>query len=294
MTAAPKLTVTRGREYSPSPRVVQVSPTLAERLLSTNSKNRPLVAGRVEKYARDMTVGNWKMNAETVKIDVNGDLLDGQHRLWAVIESGATVPLMIVEGLDPEVMPTIDTGRARTAADALSLASGAKSAALLAGALRWMYWYGMRPRPENFNTARPTHSELITLYEGNPDFNEAVRAAHNHVQAKRLVPGSILVFTYAMAVRVDAAKAGAWLQLLNDGSNMDVKHPVHQLRERMIANRGASAKLTPMDVAALAAKSWAQFLTGKRTTNLRWAAAEDFPSFGGVAPKPRKRAKAGS
>lgn len=65
---------------------------MAETWLSRNSNNRNLRGQVIASYARDMKSGAWVLNGETVKIASNGQLLDGQHRLNAVVESGQTVP----------------------------------------------------------------------------------------------------------------------------------------------------------------------------------------------------------
>jgi hypothetical protein len=193
---------------------------------------------------------------------------------------------MLVEGLSPAVMPTIDTGAPRAFGDVLSI-GGLGNTSTLASALRLLYWYELRPRPTTPASVKPTHAELHELREANPDMAERASEVATTKRARSLVPASALCFVYAMAYRVDAHKAGAWLRLLNDGTEMDAKHPVHQLRERMIANKTSSAKLRQLDVVALAAKSWHQYLTGKRTTNLRWRDGEDFPSFGDTPTRKR-------
>jgi hypothetical protein len=275
---SPALTVTRGREYNPTPRVVKVTPQFAEALLNNNRLNRPLRPGRVERYARDMAAGNWQMNGETIKVTRDGDLLDGQHRLFAVIESGATVSMLFVEGLSADVMPTIDTGAPRSFSDVLSIGKRTNTT-VVAAALRWLYWYESKPRPASNATSKPTHSELAQLLGENPDVVERASEIASTKRARRLVPTSVLCFVYTMAHRIDPARAGAWLGLLESGAEMDAKHPVHQLRERMLSNATSTAKLPPLDVCALTVKSWNQYITGKRTNVLRWTSAESFPDF---------------
>lgn len=278
MQAAPKLVVQRGRQYSPIPREVQMSPPLAEKILERNTLNRPLKKGHTEKLSRDMKNGKWKMNGETIKITDDGQLLDGQHRLWAVIESKATVPMLVVEGLPADVMPTIDTGRMRSFGDVLTI-EGKKNVSTASSALRWLYWYRQKPRGSTPGHAGATHSELHDLLEANEDFLDRASEVASADKARRIVTQSVLCFVYAMAYRADPAKAGAWLGLLNTGEGLDAKHPVLLLRERLMANRMATAKLPLIDVAALTIKSWNNFITGKRPTVLRWSNQEQFPEI---------------
>ncbi len=273
----PILSITRSEPYMPTPRTVKMTPKLAEEILTKNTLNRPLRAGRVERYAADMSAGNWRLNGETIKITDDGQLLDGQHRLFAVIESGKTIDMLLIEGLDASVMPTIDTGAQRSFADVLAIGGG-KNATAVASVFRLIAWYEARPRPTDPSSMALTHTELMKVADNNPDVPTVVPVAIGS-KAKKFLPKSILAFVYLMAWRGDPGKAGAWLELLSTGANMDPKHPVHQLRERMTSNAIGKAKLPPLEVLALAVKSWNQFVTGKRTVTLRWSSAEEFPKI---------------
>lgn len=68
-----------------------------------------------------MEAGRWRLNGETVKFSATGHLYDGQHRLNAVVQSGTTVPMVVIRGLGDDVMPTVDAGAKRSYSDALKL-----------------------------------------------------------------------------------------------------------------------------------------------------------------------------
>lgn len=271
----------RGKEFTPTPRVIKFTPALAERILDNNRLNRPLRQGRVEQYARDMKAGRWAANGETIKLTQDGDLLDGQHRLFAVVESGKEIEMLLVEGLDPAVMPTIDTGAPRTFGDVLGI-QGGKNNLVTASVLRWLWWYPKRKsQPSGPTHQRITHQELFDSLPKHPDVPLRVSeiTGGGSKQARRFVPVSILAFVYTLAYRADPTVAGAWLHQIDSGMGIDEeKHPVHQLRERMLANRLSSAKLPAIDVCALTIKSYNHLLTGKRTKTLTWKRVEDFPS----------------
>lgn len=102
-------------------RVVLVTPEKAKELLKRNRNNRSISDPRVRQYAEDMTAGKWQMNGQAVVTDINGDLKDGQHRLMAVVRSGVSVPMLLVEGVDENVV-TFDRGRVRSALDIIRFA----------------------------------------------------------------------------------------------------------------------------------------------------------------------------
>lgn len=273
----------KGKSVASPVRTVRIGPELAIKLLEADKliRNRKLVQSHVDALARDMKNDRWQPNGDAIRFSRDGDLMDGQHRLWAVVESGVPIDFLVVDGLDPEVMATIDTGRKRTFGDVLTI-GGTKNAVVTAGALRWMYWW-TKQRKFAFSSIKPTHSELQAVLEKNQDIAEAASEIYGQApKTLRLVTPSVLVFCYTLFKRADAQRAGQWISLLQTGANMDEKHPVHQLRERVIANRNAKAKLSSVDIAALTVKSWNQFKTGKRTKSLVWKSTEPFPDVEGL------------
>lgn len=100
-------------------------------MLSFNTKNRSICRSEVQKHAREMREGRWMLNGQTVKFTGDsllalGRLLDGQHRLMAIVMSGVAVPMLVAYGVPEESYGTIDFGRRRTAGDILC-ANGEKN-----------------------------------------------------------------------------------------------------------------------------------------------------------------------
>lgn len=107
--------------YAPDHRIewVNVTPDVAKRLLGINyDKQRNIQPGRVDVYSRDMANGNWNpLASDTIQISSDGKVVNGQHRLLAVIKSGVTIPMKVefgggsAEGL----FDYVDNTMARTA-----------------------------------------------------------------------------------------------------------------------------------------------------------------------------------
>ena len=72
-------------------RMCALTPELATKLLARNTHNRTISSSRIRQYAADMAAGNWAFNGEAIKVSEGGQILDGQHRLRAVIESDVTI-----------------------------------------------------------------------------------------------------------------------------------------------------------------------------------------------------------
>lgn len=120
-TAATKQPAPLRADNNVTVRFEEVTPEQAAAYLSRNKLNRAMRSAAVEAYARDLERGFWQVTGESIKFDWNGNLLDGQHRLAAVVRSGVTTTMLVAEGLDPSVQQVIDVNVRRSAGDALRL-----------------------------------------------------------------------------------------------------------------------------------------------------------------------------
>lgn len=108
-------------------RYVDVSPVIAKALLERNTRNRKRRDQDVREWSSEMEGGRWRITHQGIAIARDGLILDGQHRLESVVESGVTVRMPVAVGLDPEVFSVIDTGRRRNSADAMHMAGEANA-----------------------------------------------------------------------------------------------------------------------------------------------------------------------
>lgn len=105
--------------YQVSVSVVELTPELAKEMLARNKKNRKVRKNRANVYAEEMRQGRWNFNGDAIRIDSEGNFLDGQHRCLSVVATGVTVICLLVEGLPAGIQETIDQGIARSTADIL-------------------------------------------------------------------------------------------------------------------------------------------------------------------------------
>lgn len=82
-----------------------IDPGQAALYLSNNAKHRPIKDKKVAEYMSEMRDGKWRLNGKTICFDSTGRLLNGQHRLSAVIRSGVSLTTVVVRGLDPDLVP---------------------------------------------------------------------------------------------------------------------------------------------------------------------------------------------
>lgn len=104
--------------------VETVTPSLAREFLERNTRNRKLVASTVEAYATDMKHGKWILTNQGIGFDKDGNLIDGQHRLAAVILANKPIEMLICSELgngNNEAQMAVDTGKPRSIGDLLKL-----------------------------------------------------------------------------------------------------------------------------------------------------------------------------
>lgn len=116
-----------------------IDPAKAEHWLKNNFRNRPISEDVVRAYAADMTAGRWTVTHQGLAFNDRDELIDGQHRLRAIILSGCTVQTMVTFGLPSKIkdsemttMDCVDRGRTRSVADQLKIQHGMKHGSVIA------------------------------------------------------------------------------------------------------------------------------------------------------------------
>lgn len=129
--------------------LVKIGPDDAKAMLERNTKGqRSISTAAVERYAIDMASLDWVFNGAPILFSTENELLDGQHRLSAIVASGEPQIVLVVTGIDPTAMVTIDAGRKRSYADSLKIRGFSNHAALATIANKNWHWhhgnYGLR------------------------------------------------------------------------------------------------------------------------------------------------------
>lgn len=148
--------------------VETITPEQADDLLSRNDSNRGISDGTVDTYARQMESGDWEFAGDPIRISKTDRLLDGQHRLSAVVKIGKAVDFMVMRGLENDVQDVLDSGRKRSAVDTLKMHGHANGAIAAATARLLMAWAtgkimhaGFQAGNREVRTFVETHEELM-------------------------------------------------------------------------------------------------------------------------------------
>lgn len=253
-------------EIQVSVEVEAITPDQAQDWLDkNNTHNRRVRKSHVAQIVRDLEADHFLFTGDSIKFDWNGTLLDGQHRLAAIAQSGKTVNLIVVRGLDPRSQTAMDINSRRLAYDALKLqgqGGDMKNAAAIArGVFMW-------------DTGRvPTHLETIAFVEAHAEELEAaVEVAEMVRRHGELTGGSFYGIAFYLLARIDAAAAHDFFEKLASGANLDEGSPILTLRK-------ALAKGLPYGFGrgqwhlrqnfALVTLSWNRWRDGKELRSMR-------------------------
>jgi hypothetical protein len=98
-------------------RVETITPRMAANYLTRNTMNRPLRGYWVSALAKAIEDGRWHVTHQGIAFNCDGSLLDGQHRLSAIVAANKPVKMLVTRQLERGAMLGIDQGRLRTATD---------------------------------------------------------------------------------------------------------------------------------------------------------------------------------
>lgn len=243
---------------------VEMTPAKAMELLANADPNRTVHERRVSALARDMIAGRWRLNAENIKIAPDGKLIDGEHRLWAVVraeEHGVkSVPMMVAFNVPREARQTIDTGKPRSYADVLKIRGYSGKGRFFASTLRYIAAYKAGVfRRSHLRSVMMTHEEIDAMYADRDTMNLLEFFEASYMKGMRYAPATGFVFWRAS--QDDAALAQEWAAGVQTGVDMKADDPRYQLRERF--HEPTKRSLEQFEAIALAIKSWNLFSLGE-------------------------------
>jgi hypothetical protein len=182
-----------------------ITPSLALKLLESNIKNnRKIDKKQVSAYARQMARGLWRCdNGEGLGFNPDGKLLNGQHRLHAVIEYGQPVEMLVFSGIPDEAMTSLDDGKRRTLADAMTInGKNLPNQTAINGALSCLITlYNCTETERHYSAVtgarRNSTSEIIQFFDKLPNFKEVAEEFFSKFKYTKL--GRVLPLGYALA-----------------------------------------------------------------------------------------------
>lgn len=246
--------------------IVRVTPAMAEKWLGKNRRNRNVSQKEVARYAQAMTAGEWLITGEAIKFAHNGDLLDGQHRLLAIVQSGRPISMPVVRGLHESTQDVLDTGRARTASDALSI-HGFSNPTLMAAAAKVVLLYESGLFYVDNQKQQVSHRQILEFVQGNSMLAFAATRARIVTKGCGLRP-AIAAMTFYELVKKDDQKAIEFFERLADGVSLPAGSPILALRARLQTLRDERSLLPTEALVSMVFRTWNAWRAGRTLATL--------------------------
>jgi hypothetical protein len=269
-------------EFYPLPKepmVITITPDMAgEWLDQRNEGNRNFSARKVELYAREMLEGRWTLTHQGVAFDTFGKVIDGQHRLKAVVVSQLPQQMWVFPDMPRDTFDVVDTGYIRQAGQFLNTAHSN----ICASALRYISAATDPSYPRCYRSQMSV-AESLSLYRQWPEV-ERYSAAAQGVRAAVPIPASPLLAVVAMGERggVTWERMSGFLEPLRIGLGFDdERDPRLMLRNRFIRSaKELQGRRTHAYV--LIAKAYNAWVTGNTLGKLLYSEGDNIPVIAGM------------
>jgi hypothetical protein len=242
-----------------------ITPEVAETYLGRNRRNRHLRSATVTRYARDMANGEWLYTGEAIKFDADGNLLDGQHRLHAIVEADCPIELEVIRELDAKTQDLMDTGMKRSHADMLAL-HGYTNVNNLAAVAR------LALRVENGsiygNRFSPTQAEIREWVEENPEAADSVEIGRKYAMRGDCRP-AIGGYTHYVLSRMDKEAADRFWIGVGTKVGLEEGDPRLVLSQRFADLRRNNVRVADADALSLIYRAWNHWRDGHKMQFLR-------------------------
>lgn len=266
--------------------VETITPQKAMEFLKTSKGNRNISKPVVDSYALTMKSGGWMLNGEAIVFDQDGHLINGHHRLHAVIKSGVPVESFVARGVSDKAFVTFDCGRHRTVGQLIGM-QGVQNynsvSSVVTTAYRLMNGYEMSENRSLKNIGK-TNAELIEVF--NSDREAFIEAGAFGAEMRRKAPfidGSMCGGSYYFLVQKGGYSKDIVRDFFEDLCQLDTSRNqiVNMLRQRLLKAKTSNTMKLPRSVAfALLVKTWNNYIKGTTVKCLKYTAEnEDYPKF---------------
>jgi len=267
-------------------KVERIGPKKARQYLDMMPRNRRQ-RGRVkDRYIKAMTKGQWKLTGEAIKFNTRGELIDGQHRLEAIIASNKEVEILVCRNVPAEAFMELDTGATRSPGDLLTVA-GYDYTNGVASAIRFITSiYKVEAGTVSPSSLARERVDPETLLEYAEAYSEALVESVRKTMSKqaRTVCSPPAMFAALYYVFAEHNKKGAdqFFDTLIDGLGYEQgRHdPIYQLRRMLEQFKASKHQRRPnFYKAAITIKAWNAFQNRATISSLRFSENEGWPEI---------------
>lgn len=174
-------------------KIETITPDLAQKYLAFNSSNRPIRQRWVDTLAVMIRKGEWKLTHQGIAFDMNGRLVDGQHRLYAIVKAGVPVPMNVAHGLEDGSYRFIDGGLLRSWDDRIKLVNAISENKYIVRIVRAYARHALHDRLVNINVIEDLFLEHTEAF-----YVVGARFAREQSRSITQAPVGAAIASYAM------------------------------------------------------------------------------------------------
>jgi len=269
-----------------SEQVELIGPELAQKYLDKCVRNRRVRKKLVERFAAAMKANHWKLTGESIKFNTKGELIDGQHRLRAIVESGKSIEIVVHRNVPDEAFMELDTGGMRSPGDLLKVAGYDYTHGVASAIRNVLSIYEIeaetvtpsslakkRVEPETLLEWAQTHGEALT---------DAVRLTMTREMKAICGPPALFAALYFIFSQANHKAAEEFFTILVEGLGFEHgrQDPVYQLRKNLLLIKDQKHKRRPnFYKAAITIKAWNAYQDRETIATLRYAESEGWPEI---------------
>lgn len=255
----------RAREEGPFSEPHELTPSLADVLLTLNPDNRPARTTIMRRLITDIREGRYKLNGQPIIVADDGNMNDGQHRCGAVAETRIPIMTFFTFGVTRESRSTVDTGTARSGADFLSMAGVTDAHCKTAVASLLFQWDNNQTIKQNVENRPTTAQGQAKFFAHREEIEDAAllvsRGGYSIFGSR-----SLAAFVLVVLRRIDEEKANEFIVAVRDGTGLQASDPRYVVRERFRTDRSrlgpTSAKIE------LLFRAWNLWREGKQVRSV--------------------------
>ena len=258
-----------------------VTPVIAQQMLESMGPNQKVSQGHVDYLAGAMKSGEWiEAAGDPIRFNDQGELIDGQHRLWAIIETGLSFFFTVTRGLPVEAMGVLDTGRSRSLKAFLEIAKESYSGVLSAVIYNLNEYWNTGEIAKGWSQRLSTRKAFVILQD-HAGVRDSIVKTLPVQHALHGGHGRWATMHYILGV-IDYEDADAFFEKLATGDSIASNSPIAILRGRMLDVRYSNRqKMAQRDFSALVFKAWNMYRTGETSKQLSFrgggARPEEYP-----------------
>jgi len=258
--------------------IKEISPVEATEMLKKNKGNRDVKEKHVLFLAKEMDSGNWLFDGQPIRLDKVGRVLDGQHRLNAVIRHGKPVKFLVINGIEQKAFKVMDTGMVRNAADVLSI-KGYTSAAQVATTIRLIMTHeaGIISNKANI---KPSNTDILEYLVKNPSIEDLVAKSWTLYKKfqKMLSVAQIASIKY-ITDSIDIVDSDHFWNGVCIGVNLDEGDPRKTLRDALINDKLSNRSVRYSHKKKMIFRAWNACRRGKSMKKFSFRKDEGIPEL---------------